>query len=166
MAVLKGKKAFWLKLSTPEKKYMSEETQWSIVLHLSDKESRTMLKKKLITKERFNDDDVPFVKVTRSTHWKKSGDEKTPVKVVDMYGQDLDPRSVGNGSTVNVQYSVRDWDFNGQKGKSMELVAVQVVELIEYTGGTSSSGGSEFDFLSRDEVTLDDDLDLDDDVFE
>ena len=105
-------------------------------------------------------------------HWKKSGEDKTPVRVVDMFGQDIDARTIGNGSVVNVQYTVRDWEFQGRKGRTPELVAVQVVELIEYTGGTKASTTNEFDFLAREEVVLDtdvpsDDLDLgSDDIFE
>ena len=168
MPVLKNKKAHWVKLATPEKKYMSEETQWSMVVHLSDEESRKLLKAKMITKERFvevDGKDVPYVKLVKSTHWRKSGDAKTPVKVVDMYGQDLNAATIGNGSTVNVQFSTRDYEFNGMKGKSIELMAVQVIELVEYTG-SSKSNELEFDFLSKEEVSLEGDLDLNDDIFE
>lgn len=173
MALLKGKKAMWSKLGTPEKKYGSDDTQWSIDLVLSDDESRKWVRAGLAQKERFMDVDgveVPVIKLKKDTHWKKSGEAKTPVKVVDAYGQDVDARLIGNGSIVNVQYSTRDWEFQGRKGKSAELVAVQVIELVQFSG--KSSAGDEFEFLAREEVSLEDsapagDLDLsDDDVFE
>ena len=173
MALLKGKKAMWSKLGTPEKKYGSDDTQWSIDLVLSDDESRKWVRAGLAQKERFMDVDgveVPVIKLKKDTHWKKSGEAKTPVKVVDAYGQDVDPRLIGNGSIVNVQYSTRDWEFQGRKGKSAELVAVQVIELVQFSG--KSSAGDEFEFLAREQVSLEDsapagDLDLsDDDVFE
>ena len=173
MALLKNKKAMWSKLGTPEKKYGSDDTQWSIDLVLSDDESRKWVRAGLAQKERFMDVDgveVPVIKLKKDTHWKKSGEAKTPVKVVDAYGQDVDPRLIGNGSIVNVQYSTRDWEFQGRKGKSAELVAVQVIELVQFSG--KSSAGDEFEFLAREQVSLEDsapagDLDLsDDDVFE
>ncbi len=162
----------WSKLATPENKFGSEETQWAIDLILSDDESRKWVRAGLATKERFMDVDgveVPVIKLKKDTHWKKSGEAKTPVKVVDAYGQEVDARLIGNGSIVNVQYSVREWEFQGRKGKTPELVAVQVIELVEFTG--KSSAGDEFEFLARQEVSLEQtddsaDLNLDDDVFE
>jgi len=167
MALIKGKKAMWLKLATPEKKYASEETQWSLILVVDDETSRKWVRSGLSTKERFMDIDgkeQPILKLKKDTHWKKSGEEKTPVKVVDMYGQDIDPRTIGNGSTVNVQYSVRDWEYGGRKGKSTELVAVQVSDLVEYTGGANKKAGDEFEFMARDKVSLDDGNDFDDNL--
>ena len=170
MALLKAKKAFWVKLGQPEKKYGVDDTQWSIILEVTDKESMKWVKAGLAMKPKtltFNETEMDVIKLKRDTHWKKSGEEKTPVKVVDMFGQDIDPRIVGNGSVVNVQYSVRDWEFQGRKGKSPELIAVQIVELVEYKGGSNSSAGDEFEFMARDESPFkDEDLDLDDDVFE
>jgi hypothetical protein len=172
MALLKGKKAMWSKLGTPEKKYGTDETQWAIDLILSDDESRKWVRSGLAMKERFMDVDgveVPVIKLKKDTHWKKSGEAKTPVKVVDAYGQDVDPRLIGNGSIVNAQYNVRDWEFQGRSGKTAELVAVQVIELVQFSG--KASAGDEFEFLAREEVSLESapkgDLDLsDDDVFE
>ena len=173
MALLKNKVAMWSKLGTPEKKYGTDETQWSIDLILSDDESRKWVRSGLAQKERFMEVDgteVPVIKLRKDTHWKKSGEAKTPVKVLDAYGQDIDPRLIGNGTTVNAQYSTRDWEFQGRKGKSAELVAIQVINLVEYAG--KSSAGDEFEFLAREEVSLEDvapkgDLDLsDEDVFE
>ena len=169
MALLKNKKAMWVKLGQPEKKYGVDDTQWSIILVVSEGESKKWVKAKMAMKEKFMEIDgneTPVIKLKKDTHWKKSGEDKTPVRVVDMYGQDLDPRVIGNGSTVNVQYSVRDWDFQGRTGRTAELVAVQVSELIEYKGGKGSSTANEFDFLAREASELEDDLDLDEDLFE
>ena len=172
MALLKNKKAMWSKLGTPEKKYGTDETQWAIDLILSDDESRKWVRSGLAMKERFMDVhgvEVPVRKLKKDTHWKKSGEAKTSVKVVDAYGQDVDPRLIGNGSIVNAQYNVRDWEFQGRSGKTAELVAVKVIELVQFSG--KSSAGDEFEFLAREEVSLESapkgDLDLsDDDVFE
>jgi len=173
MALLKNKKLMWSKLGAPEKKYGSEDTQWAVDLILSDDESRKWVRSGLATKERFMEVDgteVPVIKLKTDTHWKKAGEAKTPIKVVDTFGQDVDPRLIGNGTVVNAQYSVRDWEFQGRKGKSAELVAIQVIELVQFSG--KATAGDEFEFLARAEVSLEDttapaELDLsDDDVFE
>ena len=54
---------------------------------------------------------------------------------------------VGNGSKVKVMYKPYEWNFKGKKGMGLDLQAVQVIDLIEYTPRedfdaveTSSSG--------------------------
>ena len=39
---------------------------------------------------------------------------------------------IGNGSNVNVLYRMYDWKWGGNSGKSAELQAIQVVDLIPY----------------------------------
>jgi hypothetical protein len=165
MALLNNVTLHWARLAQPEKKYMSEETQWSVNAQIEDKVSRKFVKDKLTTKERWmqvEGEDVPYIKFTRSTHYKKSGDERAPVRVVDKYGKTVDSAMIGNGTAANVQYSVRDWEFQGRKGKSVELLAVQITNLIEKE---DRSAGSEFDFVDEKEVSLED-VNLDDDEFE
>ena len=40
---------------------------------------------------------------------------------------------IGNGSKVKVMYKSYDWNFKGKKGKGLDLQAVQVLDLVEYT---------------------------------
>ena len=56
---------------------------------------------------------------------------------------------VGNGSKVKVMYKPYEWNFKGKKGIGLDLQAVQVMDLVEYTpreefdvetGNTSGSG--------------------------
>ena len=152
--LMKGKTAMWVKLATPEKKYGVDDTQWSIILVVDEDTSTKWVKNGLAMKQKFltiDDVETPVIKLKRDTHWRKSGEEKTPVVVVDMYGQKVDARSIGNGSVVNVQYTVRDWEFQGRSGKTPEIVAVQVVELVEYVGKSPKSDGNEFNFLDNKE---------------
>jgi hypothetical protein len=172
MALLKNVKLHWARLDTPEKKYMSEETQWSVNAQVDDSTSRKFVKSKLITKERWmvvDGNEVPVISFRRDTHYRKTGDDRTPVRVVDVYGQEVKASKIGNGTVANIQYSIRDWEYQGRKGKSMELLAVQVIDLIEYAGG--SVAGDEFEFTARKEVSLEPkvtvaDIDLSDDEFE
>ncbi len=49
--------------------------------------------------------------------------------------------SVGNGSTVNVQYSVYEWSNSFGSGIGADFSGLQVLELVEYKGGD----GDEFE---------------------
>ncbi len=165
MALLNNVTLHWARLESPEKKYMSEDTQWSVNAQIDDKVSRKFVKDKLTTKERWmqvDGEDVPYVKFSRATHYKKSGDERTPVRVVDKYGKTVDSGKIGNGTEANIQYNIRDWEFQGRKGRAIELLAVQILNLVEKE---DRSAGSEFDFVDEKEVSLED-INLDDDEFE
>ena len=150
MALLKNVEIKWAKLGRAENKYMSEDTQWSIQTIVTDEISKQFVKDGLLTKERYNEDDRPIISFRRDTHYRKTGDERTPPRVVDLFGLELDADSIGNGSICNIQYSIRDWEYQGRKGKSMELLAVQVIDHVIYSGG--SSAGDEFDFEPNETV--------------
>ena len=169
MALLKGKKLMWAKLSgMGEKKYGSELTQWSLNAVVSDQESRKWVKAGYAQKERFQEidgEEATCIFLKRDTHY-KSGDEKTAPRVVDMYGMDVDPSTIGNGTVANIQYNVREWEFEGRKGKSPELLAVQIVELVEYKSGGGGMS-NEFEFMTKEgDTSFDDDVDFGDDEFE
>ena len=57
--------------------------------------------------------------------------------VFDKFGKPLDVL-IGNDSVANVQFSVREWEFQGKKGKTAKLVAVQILDLVEFAGGGDS----------------------------
>ena len=42
---------------------------------------------------------------------------------------------IGNGSLVNLQVNPYDWEFAGKKGRSLDFVGIQVLELVEFSGG-------------------------------
>ncbi len=74
MALLKNVKLHWAKLGTPEKKYMSEDTQWSVNAQVEDATSRKFVKGKLITKERWMEvdgEEVPIISFRRDTHFRQ-----------------------------------------------------------------------------------------------
>ena len=173
MALLKEKKIMWAKLGKPEESFDKTYTQWSVVVLIDEVMSSKMKKAGLTGAGKttiVGEKEVPSIRMSRKTHWKKSGDEKTPVKVVDMYGQDIDPRTVGNGTVANIQYTATPYEFNGKIGKSVELIAIQVIDLVEYKSTGVDSAGDEFSFLARETASLEDagdDLDLgSDDIFE
>lgn len=61
-----------------------------------------------------------------------------PPVVVDSQLQPLDGKKIGNGSIGNVQIKFKDYDYMGKKGKSVQLMAIQVTKLVEYTGGSNN----------------------------
>ena len=71
-------------------------------------------------------------------------------KVVDAYGQPHNPDNIGNESVCNVQGRIREWEYKKKAGVSFDLVAVQVMELNEY----SSESSVEFEYVERKEVEL------------
>lgn len=168
MPLLKNVEAHWAKIGKPEKKYKSKDTQWAINAVCDIKVAKAWQKKGYAQKVRtmeIDGEDAPYIYLTKPTH-RRSGEGNKPVKVFDKYGKDIDPDTIGNGSKVNIQYRVYDWDFEGDKGTKAELVAVQVVELIAYAGGGDSN---EFDFAdapAAEEVFASDDDELDLDDFE
>ena len=55
--------------------------------------------------------------------------------MVDAKKQDIDPKiKIGNGSQGNVKVYRREYDVAGRQGISTILTAIQVTNLIEYTG--------------------------------
>jgi len=161
--LLKNVKINWPRLgSNPGTKYGSEDTEWSIDCEVTEDESKEWIKKGYAMKERFNPESSnPFVKLKRNTHYNKKNIttgviekfEITPPFVKDKYGDKKDPTNIGNGSICNVQYMIRDWVYEGQKGKTPTLVGVQVIDLVEYTGAEQND---EFSYETRPEVTIED----------
>jgi len=52
-----------------------------------------------------------------------------------LQGADLDGLNVGNGSKIRSKIEVKTYEFMGQKGVSISLKSVQIVELVAYAGG-------------------------------
>ena len=66
---------------------------------------------------------------------RKDGDANDPVQLVDGKKQKIDPKiKVGNGSKGNVKVYRREYDVAGRQGISTILTAIQITDLIEYTG--------------------------------
>lgn len=145
-------KCKWAKLITPDE--MS--AAWQIDLY-PDQATLEQLKAEGI-EPKLDDDGQPYVTAKRGTSFKtgaKAGTRRDPPMVVDGRKQPFN-KLIGNGSIVNAIVGPYDWTFSGKKGRALGLEAVQVVTLVEYTGGDSfdnleptDMGGShnEFDDL-------------------
>ena len=77
------------------------------------------------------------VRFVRKFNTGRDWDSGSPVVVKSdgtKWDMDVDGL-IGNGSTVRVQYSEYDWEYNKKTGKGLDLQAVQIVNLIPYKGG-------------------------------
>ena len=66
---------------------------------------------------------------------KKNGEKNDAPAVVDSMKKPMPNVLIGNGSVVNVKYRTYDWTYHGRAGISADLQTVQVVDLVEYSGG-------------------------------
>ena len=68
-----------------------------------------------------------------------NGMVRSAPRLLDQNKQEVN-LAVGNGSKVRVQCNEYAWEYAGKAGKSLDLQAVQIVDLIEY----KAEDGSEF----------------------
>ena len=145
MAIIDGT-AYWASLTRPNERC---DPMWRIVLAV-DSQSAEDLKGQGITVAETTVDEKTIPNIIRFKRKvsKASGDKNTQPQLVDADKKPLE-KIVGNGSKVKVLYKPYEWNFKGKKGIGLDLQAVQVMDLVEYTpreefdvetGNTSGSG--------------------------
>ena len=78
---------------------------------------------------------------------KRDGSPNEPVRVVDSSKQPIDNvKQVGNGSKGNVIVYRFEYNTAGRSGISTILTAIQITDLVKYTGGSV-----DFDMLDGDD---------------
>jgi|TARA_R110000851_G_scaffold177145_3_gene323908 hypothetical protein len=129
MAQVEGT-AYWASLSRPNEKF---EPMWRIDLALDDDTAAQFAKEGFTLSETTIDGDTVknIIKFKRKVS-KNNGDKNQPPMIVDGAKKPLD-KIVGNGSKVVVMYKSYDWNYKGKTGKGLDLQAVQVKDLVEYT---------------------------------
>jgi len=133
--VIKDVELFWVKLDpeNPVDPFSSGKLVWELQMRTSDKKVANEWKKKGLPVRHIEDENVYACNVKKLAKNSK-GDALTPPRVVDGKLKELDPKIVGNGSIGNVQLSPREWAMGGKSGVVFDLMAVQVVKLVEYSG--------------------------------
>ena len=128
-------KCYWASVVEPNTRY---EPTWQVDLCL-DEDTKALVQEAGLTVRNKDDDRGEFVTLKRKVQGKK-GARQAP-KVVDSQNnpwvvEDEDGKSeyklIGNGSVVTVKALPFEWNYAGKSGKSADLDAVQVVELVEY----------------------------------
>lgn len=140
--------AMWAYTRQPDTKF---DACWRITIVMSDEEAAKL--KEVGLKVKRNDDGAYEYKFKRNCDRKKNGEvigKNDPPRVVDAQKNTF-VDMIGNGSRVNVQWSPFSWAFKGKKGISADFVAVQVLDLVPYTGGGTST--DEFDSVESTEST-------------
>ena len=139
MAILEGQ-CEWAAVRVPNTTFTPE---YQITMILDDKTADDFVGRGFRVKDV---DGVKKIMFKRKVE-RKDGTPNAVPKLLNASKEPLDI-SVGNGSKVRVQY--REWETTNQFGdfKGLDLQAVQVLDLIEYTG----SDGSELESIDDDDL--------------
>lgn len=135
-------RAMWASVQIPNMKY---EHTWQIDLVIEDKQVAGAKKAGLKVKKTEHGNIVVF---RRRVIRKDGGENKKPT-VVDAKKNPL-LCLVGNGSLVNVQFGLYEYDNSFGKGTGVDLQSVQVLELVEYNG----TDGAEFEVEEEDTIVI------------
>jgi len=129
MAIVEGK-AYWASITRPNEKF---EPMWRLDLAVDDATASEFQKEGISIGETTVDNETikNVIKFKRKVS-KANGDKNQPPPLVDAEKKPLD-KIVGNGSKVKVMYKSYDWNYKGKTGKGLDLQAVQVLDLVEYT---------------------------------
>lgn len=145
MAIVEGT-AYWASITRPNEKF---EPMWRVDLAVDDATASEFQKQGFsIGETTINDETIKNIIKFKRKVSKANGDKNQQPQLVDAEKKPLD-KIVGNGSKVKVMYKSYDWNYKGKTGKGLDLQAVQVLDLVEYTPnedftveGTSSDGES------------------------
>tara|TARA_R110000822_G_scaffold1244_8_gene5580 strand:+ start:1824 stop:2324 length:501 start_codon:yes stop_codon:yes gene_type:complete len=120
--------AHWAQLVEPNTTF---EPVWSLDLVLTP-ETLAIVQAEGLNVKNKGDDRGDFVSLKRKV-LKKDGSKKDAPSVTDSKLNTWNGNTlIGNGSEVNVKIQCFDYTYAGKSGRSADLVAVQVVNLVEY----------------------------------
>ena len=131
MPTVEGK-AYWASITRPNTTF---EPVYQIDLAISDDAADSFKKEGIAVKQ---DDRGNIVKFKRKVN--RADGNKNPSPRLVASAQNPIDTLIGNGSTVKVMYKPFEWKFAGKSGKSLDLQAVQVIDLVPY--------GEDFDVAS------------------
>lgn len=134
---IKGK-ALWASVQAPNTKY---DPVYQIDLVIEDAQVAGAKKAGLKVKKTDDGNVIRF----RRNQFRATGEENKKPVVVDATNRPM-ADLVGNGSLVNVQFTVFEYDNKFGKGTGSDLQGVQVLELVTYGG----QDGDEFEVEAED----------------
>ena len=132
--VLQGQ-IYFPHLTVPNPSYDKQSHWYELFLAVSDKDFNALKDSGISDHFLFkpgvkNYTPDPVVKIATWAH-NSDGSPTVPPRIVDEDRQPLTDVEIGNGSTVNVQWYRREYGGKGQTIVRPQLVAVQILELIE-----------------------------------
>ena len=119
--------AYWASIRQPNTTF---EPMYTINLVVDDEIAKDFAARGHSIREM---EEGPAIVIKRKVNGPNGMTRKAP-RLLDSDKNDVDVL-IGNGSTVRVQYSEYDWEYNKKTGKGLDLQAVQIVNLIPYKGG-------------------------------
>ena len=132
MSMITGK-AYWAKIvGAPVDGYQGAHKEWAMDLSIDEATKQRFIDEGLEEKIKNKDDERGDFVTFRRKSVKRDGTDAKPIRVVDFQKNPWpENQLIGNGSKVNVKYAVNE----GPNWISMGIIAVQVVDLVEYEGG-------------------------------
>ena len=146
MAILKNCEMHWIKCDPKNPDRTFEKTgMWTVQLRTTDPEQRKEwadngLKPKLQIHREGDEEGMPMLTPEGKKQWrvnlqkrcfKRNGEAAEPVKIVNGKLEDLDSRTVGNGSIGNIR--VYQYDSTTKEGEKVSiLMAIQVTKHVVY----------------------------------
>ena len=124
--------AYWASIKTPNTTF---EPVFTVNLVVSQDVADDFASKGHTVKQM---DEGPALIIKRKVNG-PNGMVRNAPRLLDQNKQDVN-LAVGNGSKVRVQCNEYEWEYAGKEGKSLDLQAVQIIDLVEY----KAEDGSEF----------------------
>ena len=130
MAVVEGH-AYWSFVTTPNTKFTP---CYSVNLVVDPAVAEDFRSRGFPVKDM---DEGPALIIKRKVNGPNGMVREAP-ELIDRYKNKIDV-AVGNGSRVKVLFKEWDTKWNGQVYKGLDFKAMQVLDLVEYGGGSVSS---------------------------
>ena len=144
--------AYWASVVAPNTTFDSDGV-WEVNVCNLDDEAKATLEADGIAIRNKCDEKGDYVQIKRKVR-RNDGGVNTAPKVVDSNNSPMHNTLIGNGSLVNVKYRAYDWKFGNKTGVGADLVALQVVDLVEY----QQAGGSDFTPVSGGYTSSEEDI--------
>lgn len=128
----------WARLDTPMDNPFGGPASWEVQIAADSKEALADLES---LGAKVKEKDGKFTVSLRRKAETKDGAPMEPVRVVDSNKAPMDGparRKIGNGSRGNVIVWAAPFEYMKRTGVTFSLTAVQVVDLVEYSGGGDS----------------------------
>jgi len=128
---------------------VNKKGEWQVQAYTRSKDQAAEWKKEGIFVKLAEDaEGIIYTVNFRKKAIKKDGGKAQPPTVVNSKLVAIDPKSVGNGSIVNLNLSSYDYTFEGKKGIAFQLNGVQVMKHVvfkpkPYDGFSEEEGDTE-----------------------
>jgi hypothetical protein len=136
--VIKNTRVKWAKVQEPALTFDEDGMEYSLDLELSDKQIASLRKSGMSdkTKAKEDEDGTKYVTFRKPTH-SRAGKELVPLKIVDRNKKPF-TELLGNGTVVNIVLALLAYDGKFGKGVVIRPEAIQVIDHVEYAGGSGN----------------------------